>query len=202
MIFSDSVVYAVARARNRFYYNESMHRIAFHAIDACKTPLGDNSVDIILGYSVVHHLGNLDMFFEEIHRILKDGGYCLFYDSAYSKLWQNAKSGLLRWVVKYSHKKWGVSPMDIVATRRGGYSEKEIQNVMNYWRFSGMTYKRFGLIYQVFNRGVAKLFGTNAATNAVRSIFIPLLFHIDSFLSKISKRYHNNTINLIWGLRK
>ena len=67
------------------------NKISFQAIDAENIPLGNGSIDYVIGYEFVHHLDDIKPFFRDINRILKKGGFCLFYDSSHSPLWQKLK---------------------------------------------------------------------------------------------------------------
>lgn len=62
-------------------YNESLQDGAFHAIvgDANSLPFEDSSVDMIGGYSVLHHFFDYESVLKECCRVVKLGG-CLYFD--------------------------------------------------------------------------------------------------------------------------
>ena len=95
LICSDLSISGVLTAKSKFNLGDLACRVAFHAMDACRIPLRHHSVDVIYGYEFVHHLPDLDAFFHEVRRVLKPGGLCIFYDNAYSPIWQTAKRTFL-----------------------------------------------------------------------------------------------------------
>ncbi len=202
IIYSDLSAEAVSEVRNKFSWGKFEDKILFHAIDAFNIPLEDESVDIVYGDGFVHHLNDLDSFFREINRVLKGGGKCLFRDGTYSQIWQKLKFSVLRPFVYFSHKKWGISPEDLRATRRGGYSEEEIERIKSKFDFSDMTFVRFGLFSHIFHRGMGKIFGYRRGIGKINKKVIPILFDIDRFFSKRSNFFYKNTMRLVWGFRK
>ena len=46
--------------------------------DASEIPLPRESVDLVFGHAVLHHLPDLDEAFAEFHRVLRPGGYVVF----------------------------------------------------------------------------------------------------------------------------
>jgi ubiquinone/menaquinone biosynthesis C-methylase UbiE len=56
-----------------------------HVCEAEALPLGDESVDTVIGHAVLHHLPDLDAAFDEFYRVLKPGGM-LFFGGEPSKL--------------------------------------------------------------------------------------------------------------------
>lgn len=202
VIYSDISLNAVQKIKNEFNWGKHQGKIAFHAIDAYNIPLNAEAIDIVIGYDFVHHLDNLDLFFNEIQRILKPGGKCLFLDDAYSSIWQNLKFNIFRPLVEFSHNKWGMSPEDLRATKRGGYHWKEIEEIKLKYNFSGMAFVRFGFLYHIFSRGVGKIFGYHKIVENIKRKFIPVLFCIDNYLQIHSRFYHDNTFLLVWGFKK
>jgi SAM-dependent methyltransferase len=202
IIYSDISVKSVSSVKNKFIFGKYEDKIAFHAIDAYSIPLSDESVDIIVGYAFVHHLNNLDSFFREVYRVLKPGGKCLFFDGAYSSVWQNLKFSILRPIVYFSHKRWGISPEDLRATHRGGYHKEEIENLKIKYNFSDMIFIRFGFLSYIFYRGMEKIVGHHQKIENVNKRIVPILFDIDNYFSKRSNIYYNSTMRLVWGFRK
>ncbi|MBC7333232.1 MAG: class I SAM-dependent methyltransferase [Actinobacteria bacterium] len=52
----------------------SSSSIFFLSADATNLPLKPSCADVVLTVRVVHHLDNLDKYFDEVKRVLKDGG--------------------------------------------------------------------------------------------------------------------------------
>jgi len=202
LIYSDLSAEAVSEVRNKYSWGQFEDHIVFHAIDAFNIPLADETVDVVYGEGFVHHLSDLNSFFAEVNRVLKPGGKCLFRDGAYSQFWQTLKFSVLRPLVKLSHRKWGISPEDLRATRRGGYSEEELEEIKNNIEFSNMTYVRFGLFSHLFNRGMGRAFGYGRRVLKINRSVVPVLFNMDRFLSKRSNVFRKNTIRLVWGFEK
>ncbi len=46
--------------------------------DATDIPLKDNTMDMVFGVSIIHHVKNRDRMFKEIRRVLKPNGYLVF----------------------------------------------------------------------------------------------------------------------------
>lgn len=76
----DSEQIAIAK----MYNNENEH-LKFIEADSTKLPFGDQEFDMVLSLYVLHHIGNWEKTLEEINRVLKQRGYFIFYDLAYSK---------------------------------------------------------------------------------------------------------------------
>src|SRR5690606_13359598 len=85
-VYSDLSPIAAATMRSRVTTPEGTQAY-FCAIDAHRLPLQDNSVDLLYGYAMVHHLPRLEEFFEGVVRILKPGGKAVFMDDAYAPAW-------------------------------------------------------------------------------------------------------------------
>lgn len=202
LIYTDISLNAVTKVKNTFELEKYNSKIVFHAVNAYNIPISDESVDIIVGYGFAHHLQDTDLFIKEICRVLKPEGKCLFKDNAYSKGWQKIKFTIFKPLVKYSHKKWGISPEDRKATRKGGYSEEEVENWRVKYNFSEKIFLRFGILSYIFRRGVGKTLGYNKFTDALKKITIPFFSRIDNFFSKKSTKIKELTIELIWGFKK
>lgn len=66
-------------------YNPVSEHLKFMVADSTKLPFGDQEFDMALSIFVLHHIGNWEKTLEEINRVLKQNGYFIFYDFAYSK---------------------------------------------------------------------------------------------------------------------
>lgn len=51
--------------------------IELRALDAHKLPFEDKSFDVVLLYEALYYLANPELFVNECHRVLKEGGVCL-----------------------------------------------------------------------------------------------------------------------------
>lgn len=199
-VYTDLSVEAVKRVKVIFDKSEMKERgfdqIEFHAVDACQLPFPDDSFDIIYGCVFVHHISDLDKLFSEISRCLKPGGICRFMDHAYSPLWQFLKSSVLKPLQIYSHRKHGISPADLVATRRGGYTRREIERIQKACRFREMLYLREAFFEYVLQRGTLKLGG-----RFLRKLK-PLMRVMDIILDKTVRLVQKYGIVLVWGFKK
>ena len=68
----------LALAKERLRVNEC-HESAFVLGSAHELPLEDESVDIVFGIAILHHL-DLEMAAREVHRVLKKGGRAIFQE--------------------------------------------------------------------------------------------------------------------------
>ena len=202
VICSDISLAAILDVKNRFVLGNYEDKIVFLGVDAYNIPLNNESVDVIFGDGFVHHLDEIDLFFKEVHRVLKKGGICLFRDTAYSKIWQNLKFSILRPLLRFSHKKWGISPEDLRATHRGGYSEREIKGIRSKHNFSDMIFIRFGFLVTIIPRGLGKIFGYGQIVDRLKRKVFPVLSDVDNYLAKRWNVYYKNTLHLVWGFRK
>jgi len=66
-------------------YNKENDHLKFIEADSTKLSFGDQEFDMVLSIYVLHHIGNWQKTLEEIDRVLKQNGYFIFYDLAYSK---------------------------------------------------------------------------------------------------------------------
>jgi ubiquinone/menaquinone biosynthesis C-methylase UbiE len=70
IIYSDLSVNAVLKIKNKYDFKDYLNSVTFDAIGAYNIPFSDSSIDIVIGYSFVHHLDDLDRFLREVKRIL------------------------------------------------------------------------------------------------------------------------------------
>jgi ubiquinone/menaquinone biosynthesis C-methylase UbiE len=59
--------------------------IHFLEADATNLPFQDNDFDIVLSFGVMHHISNWLDALKEIRRILRPGGYFIYFDVLYPK---------------------------------------------------------------------------------------------------------------------
>lgn len=199
-VYTDLSIEAVQHVKAIFEESElrccDFDRIEFHAVDACRMPFPDESFDVIYGCSFVHHIEQIDRMFSEIVRCLKPGGICRFLDHAYSPLWQCLKNTVIKPLQIYTHRKHGISPADIVATKKGGYTRKELLNLQERHGFSKMFYLRVAFFEQLLQRGTLKLGG-----RWLRRLK-PLMRGLDESLNKAANLVEKQGIVLVWGFTK
>jgi ubiquinone/menaquinone biosynthesis C-methylase UbiE len=206
LIFTDISLNAVIAMKNRFDYGAYRDAICFHAVDACNIPLNDESVDIVVGYAFVHHLEDIDAFLGGVHRVLKPGGVCLFFDNAYAPVYQKSKLTVLRPLMEWMHRRYPISPEDLRATIKGGFTAEEIAVIQKKYGFERLIYNRFGFFHYLSKRGCEKLLPKalyrRPATRAFVKSLSRILFKVDVALARFSHTFHDNTLQLVWGLKK
>jgi len=198
-VYTDISIEAIRYIKKVFNVSEfkkHAENIEFHAVDAYHLPFQDNSFDIIYGCAFVHHLGDLDMVFSEIHRCLKPGGICRFLDHGYSPVWQFLKRTVLRPLQLYTHRKHGISPADVTATNRGGYKRMEIEHIKNAHAFREMMYVRGAFLEQILQRGTLKL-----GCRFLRKLK-PLMRGLDNLSEWAFGFIEKNGMVLVWGFTK
>lgn len=67
---------------------------------------------------------------------------CRFLDGAVSPLWQTAKRTVLHPLQLWSHRKWGISPEDVLATQKGGFTEGEMEAIREKFGFGSLYFRR------------------------------------------------------------
>jgi ubiquinone/menaquinone biosynthesis C-methylase UbiE len=200
LICSDLSMSGVLTTKSKYNLGGLAFRAAFHAMDACRIAAKDNSIDIIYGYEFVHHLPDLDIFLREVHRVLKPGGLCIFFDNAYSPIWQTAKRTLLWPLMRLSHLLHKRSPEDARATHMGGYKESFLQDLATKHGFHAAFFHRVMFFQYLFTNGVGSLLGWNLP---------PLCYRIPGTVGRLMDRFlterldflRRNRIGLIWAFR-
>lgn len=204
VVYTDLSIEAVKYVKNLFYESKlreiNRGSIEFYAIDSFFMPFPDESFDIVYGYAFVHHIENLNPFFVEINRCLKRNGICRFLDDAYSPLWVFIKNSVLKPLQRYSHKKAGISPADLVATKKGGYKKEELHQIMLDFRFEEIIFDRISFFLYLWKRGVTKLLGKN--NSLIFRKGTPVMTKLDKFITKRTHLMERNLLRLIWGFDK
>jgi SAM-dependent methyltransferase len=199
-VYTDLSIEAIKYVKAVFDRSElkrcGLDKIEFHAVDVYQPPFSDECFDIIYGCACVHHIENLDKLFAEISRCLKPGGICRFMDHAYSPLWQFLKNSVLKPLQMYAHRKRGISPADLAATKRGGYAREELEQLKKTHGFSEMLYWRVGFFEHLLQRGTSKLGG-----RCLRKLK-PLMRALDTFLDRVACFVQKHGIVLVWGFTK
>jgi len=63
----------------------NLANIRFVEADAANLPFEDNGFDIVLSFGVMHHISNWLDALREISRVLRSGGYLIYWDLVYPK---------------------------------------------------------------------------------------------------------------------
>jgi len=200
LVCSDLSMSGVLAAKSKYNLGTSACRAAFHAIDAYNIPLKDRSVDVVYGYEFVHHLSDLHAFFDEVRRVLKPGGLCIFFDCAYSPIWQGGKRTFLWPLMKLSHMLHTRSPEDIRATYAGGYEECFLQDLAARHGFDKGFFDRVMFFQYLCKNSVGSLFGWKLP---------PVCYRIPSAIGRFMDRLltdrfdflRRSRIGLVWGFR-
>lgn len=200
LVYSDLSSNAVANIRDEFNFPTSANSIIFVAIDAQQLPFPDENIDVIYGYAVVHHLPDLPRFFSEVTRVLSKGGYSVFMDDAYAPIWHYSKQTFLRPLMKYSHKKSGISPEDYRFSMSGGFREKRLSEQI---KLAGGVpwFKRTAFLQYLWSRGVDKILPKRIHHIAKNRSLAVVLTKIDSICAKLPL-VKLNLIRLVWGIKK
>jgi ubiquinone/menaquinone biosynthesis C-methylase UbiE len=66
-------------AQRRLIVSDRAGKAAFIAASAHDLPFPDNSIDVVFGIAILHHL-DLDLVSREVRRILKPGGHAIFQE--------------------------------------------------------------------------------------------------------------------------
>lgn len=200
LICSDLSLSGVLAAKSKYNLGELAGRVAFHAIDACRIAAKDCSIDVVYGYEFVHHLSDLDGFLREVHRVLKPGGLCIFFDSAYSPIWQTAKKTVLWPLMRLSHLLHKRSPEDVRATSAGGYKESFLQDLATKHGFHEAFFDRVMFFQYLFINGIGSLLGWNLPPVCYR---LPGTIgrSMDRLLTDHFDFLRRNKIGLVWGFR-
>lgn len=199
-VYTDLSIEAVEYMKSLFEQSElkrcGFDQIEFHAVNALKLPFPDEFFDIIYGCAFVHHIEKKDELFSEISRCLKTGGICRFLDHAYSPLWQGMKNTILKPIQLYSHEKHGISPSDLIFTKRGGFKIDELEQLKEKFGFKKMLYRRVAFCEHLLQRGTLKMGG-----KYLRKIK-PLMKALDTFCDKTVSLVKKHGIVLVWGFTK
>jgi ubiquinone/menaquinone biosynthesis C-methylase UbiE len=172
-------------------------RIEFHAVDALHLPFAEASFDLVYGCAFVHHLQDLGTFFSEVGRVLKPDGQCRFLDDAHCPTWQFLKRTVLHPLQQYTHRKHGISPEDLVATKKGGFTRSEIERMARDHGFREVLFERC-LFFEYFcTRGTSKLGG-----RFLLPVLQPLCRGADAVLDRCGGFTHKHGVRLVWGFRK
>jgi len=74
-------------ARQRAELNGVAARCRFEAGSFYSIPFGDSSADVVIGQSILHHLGHKDRAAAELYRVMKPGARAIFREPFGNSLW-------------------------------------------------------------------------------------------------------------------
>ncbi len=200
LIFSDLSSAGVRSVRDAFELSAHRDRVVFAALDALNLPLPDNSIDIVYGNAIVHHLPDMDRFLAETVRVLRPGGRAVLMDAAYAPLWQLAKKTVLRPLFTLSHRRYPRSPEDVRDTMQGGFREPQLAAKI---RALGAepTFQRLSLVWYLWRRASLVLFPERYKHLGEHPRIASTLTRLDERLARF-RIVREHQIRLIWGLRK
>lgn len=200
LVYSDLSPRASQAIQSEFDFDPYSSRVRFAAIDAENLPFEDASFDVVYGHAMVHHLPNVDRFLRGVFRVLKPGGKAVFMDDAYSPVWHYSKQTWLKPLMKYSHRRTGISPEDYRFSMSGGFKESELEPLMT--RLGVVPYfHRSCLLDYVWTRGVEKLLPGSLRGSLTSGALMRTIARVDETLGRFSV-YRRNQIRLVWGFSK
>jgi len=200
LVFSDLAAAGVGDVARRFELGDESERVCFAAIDALELPIADETVDLVYGNAIVHHLPDLDWCLAEAARVLKPGGRTVFMDAAYAPLWQGAKSTWLRPLMRLSHHLYPRSPEDRRYTIEGGFRESELGPKIR--ALGGEPFfHRHGFLFYLWQRGARRLLPASLAGFGEHPGIARLLTRLDERLARFEV-VRRNQVRLVWGFTK
>ncbi len=144
-------------------------------IDAHNMPFKQDSVDLIYGWQVAHHL-DVNRFLAQLKYVLKAGGKAIFVDNAYSPQW------------RYLRKLLPKSKVD----PKEDLGEEYLSEKAGEYGFSHFSSKRFNFFAYLVNK---------LMRNAGLNVKLDFLEHLDNYCSRW-KIFRDNLRNMVWSLEK
>lgn len=200
LIYSDLSINASRRLREEYDLTDQRDRLITASIDAEAIPLESESVDVVYAYAMVHHLPNLQAFFVEACRVLKPGGKAVFMDDAYSRPWVWAKLGVLRKLMRRSHRKSGISPEDYRFSMTGGFKEEELSIAITSVGCQPF-FERTAFLNYIICRGAEKCLPKTLSSMICTGAPARFANAVDRLLSNFGW-YRRWQIRLVWGFHK
>lgn len=200
LVYSDLSPRASQAIQAEFDFEPYSSRVRFAAIDAENLPFEDASFDVVYGHAMVHHLPNVDAFLRGVDRVLKRGGKAIFMDDAYSPVWHYSKQTWLKPLMKYSHRKTGISPEDYRFSMSGGFKESELEPMMTRLGLVPFFHRSCLLDY-IWTRGIEKLLPRSVYGSLTSGALMRGIARVDESLGRFSW-YRKNQIRLVWGFSK
>ncbi|NQU05221.1 MAG: class I SAM-dependent methyltransferase [Calditrichaeota bacterium] len=198
--FTDLSITGVTRMKDLFARSEFAEQysdsIEFHAVNALQLPFPRESFDIIYACAFVHHIQDLDKLFNEIAVCLKAQGRCIFLDDSNSSIWHTMKATILWPLKKYTHWRKGISPEDKVATKKGGFTKREIELLMDKHGFKKLMFDRISYFEYLVKRATVKL------DLPFMRFLQPIAISLDNYLERRYGFISRQGIRLVWGFEK
>jgi ubiquinone/menaquinone biosynthesis C-methylase UbiE len=200
LIYSDLSSAAVQATFGRYDLSGYSPLLLGAAIDALDLPVPDESVDVVYGYAIVHHLPHIQLFLREVHRVLKPNGWCVFADDGLAPMWHLCKRTILRALMRHSHRKSGISPEDYRFSMSGGFRQHDLEKTMLALGCNPF-FERASLLTYMWHRGVTKLLPRRLHRTLTPGGLGRCLAATDRALSNICI-FRANLIRLVWGFEK
>ena len=108
----------------------------FLEADGAQLPFQDNDFDVVLSFGVMHHIPNWLDALEEINRVLKPGGYFIYFDVFYPR-W-------LTWIAKLFRHRYGVTTIPALHS----FVEKSSLSIISSKFSRGLFLHRYEAVYQ------------------------------------------------------
>jgi SAM-dependent methyltransferase len=196
LIVSDLSLEGLRLLRRAYHVDDE--RVVWAAVDGTQMPIADRSVDLVYGYSFVHHLPDAASFIAEAARVLREGGRSVFSDNCYSPAWQRAKLGVLRPLMNYFHRRGGVSPQDLRATMSGWHRVEELNDMIT--AVGGAPFfERSSFFHYLFTRASERLPPRALMTYLdSRTWLLRALIRLDETLSHF-EWIRRNQMRIVWG---
>ena len=117
----------------------------------------------------------------QIYRVLKPGGFSIFWDGAVSEIWQRLKVDIFRPLTDYTHKRNGISPEDLrVTLEKGGYGFKELLLLSKKHNYRRFIFSRYSSMFFKSNLEIiffaSESFGYNFCLSKLLNLFVPKNF--------------------------
>jgi ubiquinone/menaquinone biosynthesis C-methylase UbiE len=200
LIVSDLSPVGFPRLRAAYGFDASNEVVTFAAIDALDLPLLDESIDVIYGCALVHHIDDVDRFLAETMRVLRPGGRTVFLDNAYAPAWHWAKQTVLKPLMLHTHRRQPISPEDLRFTMSGGFHIEELERQVR--AVGGRAwFRRQGLFYYLWTRAADRLPAARLGRFRDNVAITRALIALDDWLSRF-ELVRRNLIILYWGLEK
>ncbi len=144
-------------------------------------PFGDDSIGVVHANQVIEHLWNLDMFCQELLRILKPGGYAIISTENLSS-WHNIFSLILGFQPFSST---NVSQLGIIGNpfalhRLSGKKEGSLKHFKPFAHLILLSYQGLKELFEAHHFKVEKILGAG---------YYPFPKYISKILSQIDKRH-------------
>lgn len=197
LVYTDLSIVAVSHARKRFRESalawNNPNNVHFHAVNAYYLPYEAGSFDLVYGVGFIHHMDDPTALFTEIKRVLAPGGRCRFADTAVSPIWQTAKGTFLHPLQLLVHRAHGISPEDMRATKKGGFTHAEMYSICLISGYADTYFKRYGFLTYLLWRARCKF------SQRWFMAFMPAAKRADAWLAAHTTFIDRQGISLICG---